>query len=160
MGHFFKSAVLSAVAVFALSTPALALRCATPNLVQTFENVRQDAPRRMIGLGVFELDPDWLARNPLSDGEFLAMMPAIFTGQILGPDGFEPTPPFAVTLNTTNIGPWPGHPPQMGVERLAFFTTLENSISLQSGPCGSDAYAIESAEERHLIETMTLGERP
>ena len=142
-------------AVVFLAGQAQALRCAQPTLEAAFEWSHERSARKVVALGTLTHDPDFL--SSVESGPTI-MTQARFSGQILGPDGFEPSAGFDVAIYVSINGPWLGMPPTYDVQSIIFLDVEETGYALFAGPCGSDAFAPVTPDDIALIENLSKGD--
>ena len=97
-----------AAAIAALATPALALSCLRPNVVQTYKRAAEAEESYSVVIGTIRFDESKLPKSVGNDSPPNTRIAARFQGKALTKSGFDM--PFArnITLEVLCFGPWCG----------------------------------------------------
>jgi len=153
----FRSIVLALI-IATSASPATALSCLRPDIASSFDRAAQAEESYVILHGQFDFDGGAMAGATMTDNNRTddpASLPAIFTGQMLTPDGFSDVPDQMVTLQSTCAGPWCGG---MGPGvKLAFVQQIGSDLILYLGACGGNAFDDPTPADLDLVTSCLRG---
>ncbi|MGJ8611103.1 MAG: hypothetical protein ACSHWY_08420 [Octadecabacter sp.] len=132
-GGTLKYVILAATISLVLGGQAQALSCVRPDVARTFDWASDAVDSYVILHGTFAFTQP----APFDAGNLTPtsiQLPATFSGQFLGADGFVDAPLLDVTLEFACLSAWCGSM-QNGDEAVAFVQQSDEGYTLSIGPC-------------------------
>ncbi len=145
-------------AIAALATPALALSCLRPDVVQTYKRAAEAEESYSVVIGTIRFDESKLPKSVGNDSPPNTRIAARFQGKALTKSGFDM--PFArnITLEVLCFGPWCGG---AGSDEtyLAFLKREETGYVMEADPCGGMLFQSPTEHMLDQVERCFTGGR-
>lgn len=143
------------IALCALSTPASALSCMQPDIVNSYTRAADAAEAYVVVKGAFRFNAP--PRQPVDNDAQGQIVQARFEGVALGRSGFTISYTRPVTLTLACAGPWCGWV-EPDTNAIAFLETRGTSLRLVEGPCPGQIFYDPTPEQtQRLLACHTRG---
>ena len=134
---------LVALTLAAFATQAAALSCMRPDLARTYQHADKSEEVYSVVMGEFAFDERAMPEGRMISGggfeDEVTEIPARFTGQALGRNGFATDYDVEVMLGVQCLGQWCGGM-SSGETVIAFLRHGEETLILDVTPCGETVF--------------------
>ncbi len=144
--------IILAAALVAVAGQAQALSCLRADAARTFGWASDAQEHYVIMLGAFTFSPPAEDEADINNRQSVRL-PATFSGDYLGADGFVAAPTLDLTLGFECFGPWCGSIENNG-DTLAFVEQAADGYVLNVGPCFSTVFAPNDANVQSVLSCM------
>lgn len=152
-----KRSVLSASMLMLVASQAAALSCMRPDVARSFNFAAEADESYSVFMGTFEYEQ---VQRPRGGDIFNPEgydIPARFTGQGLGADGFGAIEPVNVTISVQCSASWCGGPPPLQTQTLAFVERTSAGYVLKADACNSSYFSPVLVEDLDRVESCMRG---
>jgi hypothetical protein len=144
--------IVLAAALVAVAGQAQALSCLRADVARTFGWASEAKEHYVVLQGAFTFSPPAEDLTDMNDRQSVRL-PATFSGQYLGANGFVAAPTLDVTLRLECFGPWCGSI-ENNEDTLAFVEQTEDGYVLNVDPCFSTVFAPNDANVQSVLSCL------